>query len=86
MKIYPVALGLEGLILFFFFFFLGMHPWHMEVHRLGVRLELQLAEAMPQPQQPSIQAASVTYTTAQGHAGYLIYCARPQSNPHPHGY
>ena len=26
----------------FFFCFLGPHPWHMEVPRLGVRSELQL--------------------------------------------
>ena len=26
---------------FFFFFFKGLHLWHMEVHRLGVELELQ---------------------------------------------
>ena len=25
-----------------FFFFLGLHPWHMEVPRPGVKLELQL--------------------------------------------
>ena len=31
-----------SLSLFFFFFFLGPHPWHMEVPRLGVELELQL--------------------------------------------
>ena len=24
------------------FFFLGLHPWHMEVPRLGVKLELHL--------------------------------------------
>ena len=28
--------------LIFFFFFLGPHPWHMEVPRLGAELELQL--------------------------------------------
>ena len=38
--------------LFFFFFFLGPHPWHMEVPKLGVESELQLpacgiATAMP---------------------------------------
>ena len=27
---------------FLFFVFLGLHPWHMEVPRLGVELELQL--------------------------------------------
>ena len=30
------------LSLFLFFYFLGLHPWHMEVPRLGVSLELQL--------------------------------------------
>ena len=25
-----------------FFSFLGLHPWHMEIPRLGVQLELQL--------------------------------------------
>ena len=29
-------------IFFFPFFFLGLYPWHMEVPRLGVKLELQL--------------------------------------------
>ena len=29
-------------ILFHFIIFLGPHPWHMEVPRLGVKLELQL--------------------------------------------
>ena len=38
----------------FFFGFLGPHPWHMEVLRLGVELELQLlaymtARAMQNP-------------------------------------
>ena len=37
---------------FFFFFFLGLHLWHTEVPRLGVKSELQLpayvtATAMP---------------------------------------
>ena len=40
------------LILFYFICFLGLHPWHMELPRLGVQLELQLpacttAIAMP---------------------------------------
>ena len=30
------------IILTFFFFSLGPHPWHMEVPRLGVELELEL--------------------------------------------
>ena len=35
---------------FFFFVFLGPHLWHMEIPRLGVKLELQqlaTATAMP---------------------------------------
>ena len=38
--------------LFSFFFFLGLHPWHMEVPRLGVKLELQL---------PAYATATVTW-------------------------
>ena len=39
-------------VFFFSFFFLGSYSWHMEVPRLGVKLELQLpaysmATAMP---------------------------------------
>ena len=41
-------------LFFFFFVLLGLHPWHMEVPRLGFELELQLpayttATAMPDP-------------------------------------
>ena len=46
----PAALSLvplPSLLLFFFFVFTGLHPWHMEVPRLGVKSELQLpAHAM----------------------------------------
>ena len=34
-------LHMETLFLFFYFFFLRMHPQHMEVPKLGVKLELQ---------------------------------------------
>jgi len=61
---------------FFFFFglfvFLGLHPQHMEVPRLGVESE---------PQQHQIQAESVTYTTAQGNTTFLTHCARPGTEP-----
>ena len=33
---------LRFLSIFSFFVFLGLHPWHMEVPRLGVEMELQL--------------------------------------------
>ena len=29
------------------FFFLGLHPWHMEVPRIGVESELQLPDYTP---------------------------------------
>ena len=43
-----------GFVCFLFFSFLGLHPQHMEVPRLGVEFELQLpafatATAMPDP-------------------------------------
>ena len=58
--------------------FLGLHPWHMEVPRLGVTSELQLlvyttATAMWDP--------SRTYTTARSDAGSLIHGARPGVKP-----
>ena len=31
----------------FFFCFLGLHPWHMEVPRLGVESELRLLASTP---------------------------------------
>ena len=37
-----VPLVPKTMLHFFFFFFLGTHPWHMEVPRLGVESELQL--------------------------------------------
>ena len=54
-------------ILFFLCVFLGPHPRHMEGPRLGFKSE---------PQQCQIQAASATYTTAQGKAGSLTHWAR----------
>ena len=52
----------------------GLNPWHMEVPRLGVKLELQL-EPPPQPHQ--IRAASATY----GNAGSLTHWVRPGIEP-----
>ena len=48
-----------GVFLFVCLFvcFLGPHPWHMEVPRLGVQLELQL----------------LAYTTAHGNARSLTH-------------
>ena len=70
---------------YLFFCFLGPHLWQMEVPRLGVELELQL-RTYTQPKQCRIWAASVTYSTAHGHAGFPTHWARPWSNLHPHRY
>ena len=51
-----------------FVFFLGPHPQHMEVPRLGVKSEPQLR---PQPQQCRIWASPSTYTIAHGNARSL---------------
>ena len=53
--------------LFYFFFFLGPHPWHMEVPRLGVKVELQMPAYSTATTTPDL-IASVTYTTAHGNA------------------
>ena len=65
---------------FCFFVFLGLHLWHMEVPRLGVELELQLASYVAthlhiytHPEQCGIQAKSVIYTTAHSNAGSLTH-------------
>ena len=49
------TLALTSLYVYFYFFvFLGPHLWHMEVPRLGIKLELwppayTIARAMPDP-------------------------------------
>ena len=62
--------------LFIYFVFLGPHPWHMEVPRLGVESELQLL-ACTTATACGIRATSVTYTTAHGNAGSLTHWTRP---------
>ena len=63
---------------FFFFCFLGLHLQHMEVSRLGVKLEIQLlAYAIG----TEIQAIYVTYTTAHGNTTSVTHWARPGIEP-----
>ena len=52
-----------NLTCFFFFCFLRPHSWHMEVPRLGVKLELQ----------PHHSHSNATYTTAHGNARSLTH-------------
>ena len=63
-----------------FLFFLGPHPQHMEVSRLGVKLELQLL-AYTTAKESRIRAKSATYITAHSNAGSLIHWARPGIKP-----
>ena len=59
-----VAIALDRCNFFFFFpVFLGPHPQHMGVPRLGVKLELQLP-ANTTATQRHIRAKPATYTTA----------------------
>ena len=67
-------------IYLFSFVFLGPHPRHMEVPRLGVQSELQLmayatATATPDP------SHICTYTTAHSNAGFLTHWTRPAIKP-----
>ena len=57
--------------------FLGLHPRHMEVPRLGVELELHL----PRPQQHQTWTMFGTYITAHGNAGSLTHWARQGIRP-----
>ena len=61
------------LLFIFFFAFLGLHPWHMEAAKLGVRLELQLPAYTTQQQQHGIRAVPAPYTTAHGNARSLTH-------------
>ena len=64
--------------LIFFFVFLGPHPWHMQVPRLGVESAVVPSRS---PQQYQIWASSVTYTTARGNPGSLTHWASPGIEP-----
>ena len=59
--------------LFIYLSFLGPHPWHMEVPKLGSKSESYSCQLIPQPQQRQIWASSVTYTAANGNAGSLTH-------------
>ena len=69
-------------MMFCFVCFLGPHPRHMEVPRLGVESGCSCwPTPQPQPQPHRIHAASVSYTTAHGSAGSLTHWARPGVEP-----
>ena len=60
----------------YYFFFLGPYLWHMEVPRLGIKLELQL-----QAYATVTWVVSAAYTTACGNARSLTRWARPEIEP-----
>ena len=68
------------LFVFFCFCFLGPHPGHMEVPRLGVKSELYLL-AYTTPIATRDLSASVTHTTAYSNAGSLTHWARSGIKP-----
>ena len=73
------CLGIKSIEFFFvcLFVFLGPHPQHMEVPRLGGSNRSCSCRPMPEPQQRQIQTMSATYTTAHGNARSLTHWARP---------
>ena len=64
----------------FSFVFLGLHPWHLEVPRLGVKSELQMPATATAITMPDL-STSATYTTAHGNAGSSTHWARPGIEP-----
>ena len=76
----PSFLVFLFLFLFGPFVFWGPQSRNMEVPRLGVESELH-CRPTPQPQQRELRAASVTYTTAHGNAGFLTHWGRPGIEP-----
>ena len=60
----------SDLAFYLFFVFVGPHPWHMEVPRLGVESELQLL-------------VYIHHTSQQ--CWILNPLSRLGLNPHPHG-
>ena len=71
------------LSLFLSFVFLGLHPQHMEVSRLGVLLELQLPAYTTATATPDPSHVCSLHTTAHGNAGSLTH--NQGVNPQPHG-
>ena len=83
MVFFPSSTRLRSLhtILFVYLFgFLGPHPWHMKVARLGSN---QSYSCWPKPQswQRQIRAMSVIYATAHDNARSLTHWAGPGIDP-----
>ena len=72
----------------FFFFSLGLYPRHMEVPRLGVKLELQIAGLHHSHSHIHVRSEPhlATYTISHSNTRSLTHWARSGMNPHPLGY
>ena len=68
-----VILVIRFFFFFFFLVFLGPHPRHMEVPRLGVKSELQRPAYSTATATPDPVVTSVTYTTALGNTRSLAH-------------
>ena len=55
----------ENLRAFLLFVFLGLHPWHMEVPRLGVKLELQLPTYATATATPDLSCVCTLHHSSQ---------------------
>ena len=64
-------------VLFFFGFFLGPHPQHMEVSKLGVKMELQLPAYAYTTATWDLSCICELYPTAQGNARSPAHWVRP---------
>ena len=60
---------------------LRLHPWHMEVPRLGIESELQLQAYASATALWDLSHICNLYTTAQGNAGSLTHGVRPGIEP-----
>ena len=63
----------QSMFLFKRYFFLGLHPWHKEVPRLGFQLELQLPAYATATAPLDLSARSAPYTVAHGNPGSLTH-------------
>ena len=83
-SIAEIALKVHFIYMFIYYYwsfvFLGSHPRHMEVPRLGAESEMYCRSIL-QPQQWGIWAMSVTYTAAHGNARSLTRWERSQIKP-----
>ena len=67
-------------IFIYLFIFLGSHPWHTEVPRLGVKSELQLWTYTTAIATQNLSRLA-TYTTAHSNTRSLTHWARPRIEP-----